>query len=109
MFVDAADILVYVGVKTPTQADTEWAEACAKAVNDGILVRLNGAAITDPPPDELVTAAIMAGGEAYKRKEAPFGVTGFNDIEGAAVRIARDYLDGIKPLIDRYGAGPGIG
>lgn len=108
-FVTAADILAYVGVLTPSTVETEWAEKCAKAVNDGITARLNGAAVTTPPPPELVTAAIMAGGEAYKRREAPFGVTGFSDVEGAAIRVARDYLDGIKPIVDRYGAGPGIG
>jgi hypothetical protein len=51
----------------------------------------------------------MAGGEAYKRREAPFGVTGYNDMEGNAIRLARDYLEGVKPVIDRYGNGPGIG
>lgn len=109
MFVEPSAILAYVGVRNPTDDETAWATACARAVNDGIITRLNGAFITNPPPDELVVAAIMAGGEAYKRREAPFGITGFNDIEGNAIRLARDYLDGVRPVIDRYGAGPGIG
>lgn len=109
IFVEPEEILAYVGIKTPTDEETAWADACAKAVNDGIVLRLNGATITDPPPHELTTAALMAGGEAFKRREAPFGITGFNDIEGNAIRLARDYLDGVKPVIDRYGAGPGIG
>jgi len=109
MFVEPDAILAYVGIKAPTTDETAWAEACAAAVNDGINVRLNGAAITDPPPAELKTAAVMAGSEAFKRREAPFGITGFNDIEGNAIRLARDYLDSIRPIIDRYGAGPGIG
>lgn len=108
MFVEATEILTYVGVKSPTDAETEWAQVCADAVNDGITVRLNGAVITNPVPHELHTAAIMAGGETYKRREAPFGVTGFADSEGA-IRLARDYLEGVKPMIDRYGNGPGIG
>jgi hypothetical protein len=108
VFVTADDIIAYVGVKNAGEAETAWATACAKAVNDGIAVRLNGAVITNPAPPELSTAAIMAGGEAYKRREVPFGVTGFSDNEGA-IRIARDYLEAIKPMIDRYSAGPGIG
>lgn len=108
MFVTGEEVLAYVGVKTPGTLEQEWADLCAAAVNDGINVRLNGAVITDPPPSELKTAAQMAAGEAYKRRETPFGVTGFSDVEGQAIRIARDYLDGVKPLIDRYGAGPGI-
>jgi len=109
LFVEPDAILAYVGIKTPTTDETAWAEACAAAVNDGIVVRLNGAAIIDPPPSELTTAALMAGSEAFKRREAPFGITGFNDIEGNAIRLARDYLDSIRPVIDRYSAGPGIG
>lgn len=107
-FVTSAQILAFVGVKNPTPEDTAWSAACADAVNAGITVRLNGAEITLPPPAELQTAAIMAGGETYKRREAPFGITGFNDIEGNAIRISRDYLDGITPIIARYSI-PGIG
>jgi len=107
-FTDAGKVLAYVGVKTPSEAETAWATACANAVNDGVMMRLNGAIIIDPPPAELQQAATYAGGEAYKRREAPFGVTSFSDVEGA-VRLARDYLDGVKPIIDRYGNGPGIG
>ena len=107
-FTTGERVLAYVGVKTPTQFETEWADACADAVNSGIEVRLNGAVITLPLPSELATAATMAGGEAFKRREAPFGVAGFNDVEGA-IRLARDYLEGIKPQIDRYSNGPGIG
>lgn len=108
MFITAAQILLYVGVKTPTDVETAWAGYVADAVNDGITVRLNGAVITDPPPAELVTAAAYAGAEAYKRREAPFRtVTG--DESEQAVRLARDYLAGAAPIIDRYGNGPGIG
>lgn len=106
--VTADDVIAYVGVKTPSQAETDWATACAAAVDEGIVVRLNGAALADPPPSELHLAAVMAAGEAYKRREVPFGVAGWNDQEGA-IRLARDYLEGVKPQLDRYGAGPGIG
>lgn len=109
VFTTAAQVLAYVGVKTPDELEAAWAEACAAAVNDGVTVRLNGAPTTLPLPSELTLAATMAGGEAYKRREAPFGITGFSDLQGEAIRIARDYLEGIKPTIDRYSNGPGIG
>jgi hypothetical protein len=106
--VDAAAVLAYAGVKTPSQAETDWAALCAAAVDEGITIRLNGAVLADPAPSELTLVATMAAGEAYKRKETPFGQTGFSDTENA-VRFARDYLDGVRPQIDRYGNGPGIG
>jgi hypothetical protein len=110
MFVTAADVIAYVGVKTPSQAETDWAETVAAAVESGVNVRLNGAVIVDPSPamDELHLVAVYAAGEAYKRKEVPFGGSGFADTQSAN-ELARDYLASVAPQIDRYGNGPGIG
>jgi len=109
-FVTAADVLTYVGVKNASQGETDWATAVAAAVESGITTRLNGAVIADPSGalDELHLAAVYAAGEAYKRREAPFGQTGFSDSESAGM-LARDYLAQVAPQVDRYGNGPGIG
>lgn len=109
-FASPFEILNYVAVKHPNETEQAWAELCAEAVNDGITVRLNGAPIADPVGvSELHSAAIMAGGEMYKRREAPFAVTGFTDVDGNAISLSRDYLTGIKTIIDRYSNGPGMG
>lgn len=110
IYVTAAQILIGVGNTGPTGDDTEWAQACAAAVNAGIEIRLQGAEIVNPSAayDELSLAARIAGAEAYKRKEAVFGITGYADLNNAAIRVARDYLDGVAPLIARYSV-PGIG
>jgi len=83
----------------------------AAALVSGLTVRLNGAIIVDGSmaEDELDVALLIAGAEAYKRQEATFGLTGYADLEGNAIRVAKDYLDSIRPIIDRYSAGPGIG
>jgi len=109
--VTGAQILTFVGNKTPATGDSEWADAIAKAITSGLTVRLNGAVIVDPSPaeDELNVALLLAGAEGYKRREATFGLTGYADLEGSAIRVAKDYLEGMRPLIDRYSAGPGIG
>lgn len=106
-----ADILSFVGVTAPNAEQSAWADACAAAVLSGITEKLNGAVIASPSPaeDELNVAARLAGAEAFKRREATFGLTGYADLEGNAIRVARDYLAGVAPLIERYGAGPGIG
>jgi hypothetical protein len=84
-------------------ADRDWAEACAAAVNAGIDARLEGAVYVSPPlPAELTWAALTAGVEAYKRREATFGITGYVDLQGAAIRVARDYLEAIAPQLERY-------
>lgn len=106
-----AQVLTFVGNKTPTSEDTAWADAVAKALVAGVASRLNGAVIASPSPaeDELNVALMLGGAEGYKRKEATFGLTGFADLEGNATKLARDYLTGIAPLINRYSNGPGIG
>ena len=55
-----------------------------------------------PLPPELVYVAQTAGVESFKRREAVFGVTGYVDLQGAAIRVARDYLDSAAPIIARY-------
>jgi len=106
-------ILAAVGVTAPTAEDSAWSEACAAAVNAGIDVRMRGVAYVSPPIDppvpidpaaypELTYAATIAGAEAYKRREAVYGLTGYVDLEGAAIRVARDYLEGVAPIIARH-------
>lgn len=104
-------ILAFVGVKAPDAEEVAWANAVAAALMAGVLHRLNGAIIVDGSgaEDELNVALLIGGAEAFKRREATFGLTGYADIEGNAIRVARDYLDGVRPLIERYSAGPGIG
>ena len=110
-WVDGAAVLAFVGIGAPSPGEQQWADAVAAAVSSGVDVRLNGALIDDPSPahDELTAAAQLAAGEAFKRRSTPFGVTGYADLQGVALRVARDYLDGVAPLIARYSNGPGIG
>lgn len=107
-------ILTAVGIALPADAEsTAWAEACALAVSAGIDARLAGVPYATPPIEppppldpeaypELTFAATVAGAEAYKRREAVYGLTGYVDLEGAAIRVARDYLEGVAPIIARY-------
>jgi hypothetical protein len=106
----AEQVLAFVGVTVPTDEETAWATMVAKALVAGLTQRLNGAVIVDgsAAEDELNVALMIGGAEGYKRREATFGLTGYADLEGNAIRVARDYLDGVRPLIERYSV-PGIG
>jgi hypothetical protein len=102
----------YTDPSTATPADSEWAALVADAVSGGFDSRLLGAWGVDvdgvplpapaPLPAELVAHARIAGVELYKRREATFGLTGYVDLQGAAIRLARDYLEGVAPIIARY-------
>jgi len=113
VWIDGATILERAGNANPTTEDSEWADAAASAVNAGIDRRIEGSPIVAPPIDppvpvdpaafpELLVAASYAGVETYKRKEAAFGLTGYVDLQGAAIRVARDYLEAVAPIIARY-------
>jgi hypothetical protein len=111
-WVTADELLVQSGAygdpSAATPADRTWAELCAQAVSEGLDARLIGAIwpgyLDEPPrlPAELRWGALGAGVESYKRREATFGLTGYVDLQGAAIRVARDYLEAIAPLIARY-------
>lgn len=110
-WVTGDEILVASGAypdpSSATPADSEWAGLVADAVSGGFDVRLSGAVWPMPLPlgelpAELVAHARIAGVELYKRREATFGLTGYVDLQGAAIRIARDYLEGIAPVLARY-------
>jgi hypothetical protein len=111
-WVTGAEILVHSGAYADPAdakpADAEWAGLCASAVSAGFDHRLYGAVWATPPidppelPAELLAAARGAGVECYKRREATFGLTGYVDLQGAAVRVARDYLEAVAPILARY-------
>ena len=94
----------YQDPSAATPAVVEWSALVADAVNGGFDYRLMGAVWVNPPalPPELVAHARIAGVELYKRREATFGLTGYVDLQGAAIRLARDYLEGVAPIIARY-------
>jgi hypothetical protein len=108
-----AEILSQLHNVTPATEDVQWADLCAGAVNAGIAFRLADAELIvgvepleygTPAPlyVELRFAAITAGCEAYKRREAVFGLTGYVDLQGAAIRVSRDYLEAVAPILARY-------
>jgi len=107
-WVTADAILTQAGAPVPASPDdTQWAGICAAAVDAGLNKKLIGQLIPDGPVDpnaapELSWVALGAGVEAYKRREAVFGVTGYSDLQGIAIRVARDYLDAYAPILDRY-------
>lgn len=101
-WVTAEAILEAAGVgASPSPADSEWAGVAASAINAGYDKALEGAAILGTEP-ELLASARLGGVEVYKRREATFGLTGYVDLQGAAIRIARDWLEAQRPILARY-------
>jgi hypothetical protein len=62
-----------------------------------------------PVVSSLTEACVLVTVEAYKRKDAPFGIAGQWSTDGLAVRVSRDWLDPLKPQLQpkrvRFGVG----
>lgn len=103
VWVTGDEILIAAGASPPSEDELEWADLVAGAINAGLDQRMRGVVVLDTADyPELLVAARLAGVEGYKRREAVFGITGYVDLQGAAIRIARDYLEGVAPIVARY-------
>lgn len=104
MILTGADFLAWAGVKQPTPDDSAWADLAAAAITAAIHDELDivDAAALDTAP-EIQAAARLAASELYQRRSAPFGSTGYVEPNtGTIVRLARDYIDAIRPILWRY-------
>jgi hypothetical protein len=115
--VTGAAILAHAGIVAPTAPETTLAGEIAGDINAAITTYLDWPDGTgedrygDPIPAraatadelaELVIIARFAAAEDWSRRAAPFGVTGYSDATGAAIRVARDPLEAVRPRLERY-------
>jgi hypothetical protein len=115
--IDAAAVLAYVGKASPTAEDTTRAGAIAATINAAITTRLDwpdgtgedryGVAIparvaTADETAELTEAALIAAAELWARRSAPFGITGYSDADGAAIRVGTDPILSVAGMVDRH-------
>lgn len=106
---DGAAILAQAGKASPSQADEDWADICAAAVNAAITRRLNGYVVVaaSAAEAELTRCALIDGVGAYLDRDAPQGVLMVGP-DGQPVRIRADILRASEPIVAGY-AIPGIG
>lgn len=63
----------------------------------------------DIPSAVLTRCYVEAGSELFHRRSAPMGVSQFASFDGSAIRVARDPLQGVYPLLRPYVGLGGIG
>ena len=97
------NLMIFVGASENDAAYVEqcWDEAVAH-VNTYV-------GSYDVPSAILNRCYIEAGSELYHRRSAPMGVAQFATFDGNAVRVARDPLVGVKPILAPYVGFGGIG
>lgn len=63
----------------------------------------------DLPTSVRTRAYLECGSELFHRRSAPMGVSQFASLDGTAVRVARDPLVGVYPILRPYIGLGGIG
>lgn len=110
--ITGAELYSYVSGATGSASadDAAWAQAVADATNAAIEHELGPT--VDPMPEgmaaDLRVAAFAIGAERYKRREAPFGVAGY-DVSGGAIRLSADDLKAGRVALERWSYAGGIG
>lgn len=93
---DWTDLKAYVG---SSDMDDTFVEQCWDTSQDLVASYTMSAQI---PTKVLDRCYLEVGSELYHRRSAPMGVTQFATYDGAAIRVARDPLIGVYPLLNRY-------
>lgn len=90
------DLKDYVGA---SDIDEDYVQDCWNIAKDLIASYVQSAEI---PPQVLKRAYMEVGSELYHRRNAPMGVTQYATYDGSPIRVARDPLVGVYPLLNRY-------
>lgn len=90
----------------PTDPDLPWlgqlADAVIALVDEYLDDPGNPFNTLGPVPPAVTTSCILALIDAYRRKDATFGIVGAWSPDGVALRVSRDWLDGVKASLQPY-------
>ena len=110
--VDTARALLRMSSTDPEVASrlTPLAYAITDLVRQHLaeLVPFDAVGQTNPIPEPITQSCVSALVEAYRRKDAPYGITGAWSPDGVAIRVTRDWLDGVLHQLQPYRQGWGI-
>lgn len=91
---------------SPTDPDLPWLGQLADSVIELVDEYVDSPA---PPFNEagtvrpsITTACVLALIDAYRRKDATFGIVGAWSPDGTALRVSRDWLDGVKASLQPH-------
>lgn len=104
---EVRDVLRLEGTPTFDEDRIDRAVLVATEAVDMFLDRVDP--LPMPPPESVHQAAINLAAEEYRRPGAAFGVMGFNDLDGAAMRLPSNHLVGVRSLLMPYKARFGVG
>ena len=93
---DWTNLKAYVGAAS---TDDAYTEECWDTAQDLVASYVQ---TTKIPVKVLKRAYLEVGSELFHRRNAPMGVSQYANYDGNPVKIARDPLLGVYPLLNRY-------
>lgn len=91
-----AEFQAYVG----TDEIGDFIESCIDAANQQVGDYIG---TVDTVPSEVHRQALfICGSELFHRRSAPNGIAQFASMDGAPIRVARDPMTSVYPLLQRY-------
>lgn len=90
------DLKAYVGA---SESDDAYVEECWDTARDLIASYVQSTKI---PANILKRCYLEVGSELFHRRSAPMGVSQYATFDGTPIRVARDPLVGVYPLLNRY-------
>ncbi|CAB4155418.1 hypothetical protein UFOVP660_6 [uncultured Caudovirales phage] len=93
---DWTDLKAYVGASSQ---DDDFAKECWDTATDLIASYVQS---TKVPNQVLKRCTLEVGSELFHRRSAPMGISQYSSYDGAPIRIARDPLAAVYPLLNRY-------
>lgn len=90
------DLKAYVGA---SEMDDTYVEDCWDVAKDLVSSYIKSTSI---PAGVLRRCYLEVGSELYHRRNAPMGISQYATYDGNPIRIARDPLIGVYPVLNRY-------
>lgn len=94
MAITLEDLRAYVGASASNDAELERARLTGVALVDAWVGR-----VTTVQVDVLDHAYLIAASEVFQRRQAPMGIAQFATPDGAPVRVNKDPMTAVYPLL----------
>lgn len=94
--ITVADLQAYVG----TDETGDFMTSCVTFANQHVGNYVG--AIDTVPSEVMKQAKLICASEIYHRRSAPNGIAQFASMDGSAVRVAKDPLSSVYPLLLPY-------
>lgn len=92
----ATDLQDYVGA---SDLDATYVESC---YDQAVVLVDTYVGNFFVPDDVLLRAYLECGSELFHRRSAPNGIAQFGALDGSPIRVARDPLVGVYPIVRHY-------